>query len=137
MVAGFNDFLEGIYGSFGIEVADVERAFSVTDLALQPSGLPANVQQVCAWTWMCSEGDIHPNTDGYGVIARTFAEELGNDFRANGWIQPRGVGQTFGKQTTVRSIAIGQSRRWISHGQRDLGHAASRVVSLREVRDAP
>jgi lysophospholipase L1-like esterase len=77
MVAGFNDFLEGIYGSFAIEVADVERAFSVTDLALQPSGLPANVQQVCAWTWMCSEGDIHPNTDGYGVIARTFAEELG------------------------------------------------------------
>lgn len=73
-VVGFNDFLEGIYGSFGIEVADVESAFSVTDLALQPSRLPLNVQQVCAWTWMCSAGDIHPNTYGYGVIAQAFAE---------------------------------------------------------------
>ena len=75
-VVGFNDVLEGIYGSFGIEVADVERAFSVTDLALQPSGLPLNVQQVCVWTWMCSAGDIHPNADGYGVIAQAFAEVL-------------------------------------------------------------
>jgi lysophospholipase L1-like esterase len=75
-VVGFNDFLEGIYGSFGIEVADVESAFSVTDLALQPSGLPLNVQRVCAWSWMCSHGDIHPNTEGYGVIARAFAKQL-------------------------------------------------------------
>ena len=76
LVVAFNDLLEGIYGSFGIEVADVETAFSVTDLAFQPSGLPLNVQQVCALTWMCSVGDIHPNTDGYGVIARAFAEKL-------------------------------------------------------------
>ena len=31
---GFNDFLEGIYAAFGLEVADVESAFEVTDLTL-------------------------------------------------------------------------------------------------------
>ncbi len=76
-IVAFNDFLEGIYGAFGIAVADVEGAFSMTDLALQPSGLPLNVQQVCAWSWMCSQGDIHPNSEGHAAIARAFAEELG------------------------------------------------------------
>jgi lysophospholipase L1-like esterase len=75
-IVAFNDFLEGIYGAFGVEVADVEAAFSLTDLTLQPTGLPRNVQQACNWTWICSEGDIHPNNDGYGVIAGAFAVEL-------------------------------------------------------------
>ena len=75
-VVAFNDFLEGIYGAFGLEVADVESAFSVTDLTLQPSGLPLNVQRGCAWTWMCAEGDIHPNSDGYAVIAHAFVDVL-------------------------------------------------------------
>jgi lysophospholipase L1-like esterase len=72
----FNDFLEGIYESFGIEVADVEGAFSVSDLTIQPSGLPLNVQRGCDWTWMCAAGDIHPNTDGHASIAQAFAEVL-------------------------------------------------------------
>jgi lysophospholipase L1-like esterase len=75
-IVAFNDFLEGIYGAFGIEVADVESAFSLTDVTIQPSGLPLNVQRACEWTWMCSVSDIHPNSEGYAGIARAFAEEL-------------------------------------------------------------
>jgi len=71
----FNNFLESIYGGFGLEVADVETAFSVTDLTLV-GGTPVNVLRTCAWTWMCSVGDIHANTDGYGVMAEAFLAEL-------------------------------------------------------------
>src|SRR5262245_27525597 len=74
-VVAFNDFLEGIYAAFGMEVADVEGAFSVTDLTLV-GGTPVNVLRTCAWTWMCSVGDIHANTDGYGVMAEAFRAEL-------------------------------------------------------------
>ena len=72
---GLNDFLEGIYGAFGIEVADVESAFSVTDLTLV-DGTPVNVLRACELTWMCSAEDIHANTKGYGVIAEAFVAEL-------------------------------------------------------------
>ena len=75
-IVAFNDVLEGIYGLLGVEVADVESAFSLTDLTIQPSGLPLNVQRACEWTWMCSVGDIHANSEGYAVIARAFAAEL-------------------------------------------------------------
>ena len=75
-VVGFNDFLEGIFGAFGMPVADVESAFSVTDLSLGPDGLPLNVRQTCLWTWMCSVGDIHPNDAGHAAIAGAFLEVL-------------------------------------------------------------
>ena len=75
LTVGFNDFLEGIYAAFGLEVADAESAFEVTNLTLI-GGTPVNVLRGCAWTWMCSVGDIHPNTDGYGVLAEAFLAEL-------------------------------------------------------------
>ena len=71
-----NGFLESIYAAFGIPVADVVEAFSLTDVTIQSSGLPLNVERVCEWTWMCSENDIHANKTGYGVIARAFEEVL-------------------------------------------------------------
>jgi len=75
----FNNLLEGIYQAFGVEVADVESAFSVTDLTLV-GGTPVNVLRACAWTWACAGPpvgfDIHANKEGYGVIAETFLEEL-------------------------------------------------------------
>jgi lysophospholipase L1-like esterase len=78
-IVGFNDFLEGIYQAFGVEVVDVEQAFSVTDLTLV-AGTPVNVLRACAWTWACAGPpvgfDVHANTDGYGVIAETFLHEL-------------------------------------------------------------
>jgi lysophospholipase L1-like esterase len=75
----FNDFLEGFYAAAGIPVADVESAFSTTDLSLV-GGTPVTVLRVCAWTWICTSPplgpDIHPNTAGYGVIAQAFLEVL-------------------------------------------------------------
>jgi len=41
--------------------------------------VPVNAAKVCAWTWFCSArypGNIHPNTDGHGIIARAFADVL-------------------------------------------------------------
>jgi lysophospholipase L1-like esterase len=43
--------------------------------------VPLNVARICAWTWICAPAplgpDNHPNVDGYAVIARAFAAELG------------------------------------------------------------
>jgi lysophospholipase L1-like esterase len=78
-IVGFNNFLEGIYQAFGVEVVDVEQAFSVTDLTLV-GGTPVNVLRACAWTWACAKPpvgfDVHANTDGYGVIAEAFLADL-------------------------------------------------------------
>jgi lysophospholipase L1-like esterase len=77
---GFNDFLEGFYAAAGIPVADVETAFSSTDLSLV-GATPVTVLRVCEWTWICTSPplgpDIHPNRTGYGVIARAFLDVLG------------------------------------------------------------
>jgi lysophospholipase L1-like esterase len=74
--AGFNTFLEGIYGAFGMPVADVESAFSLTNVTIQPSGLPLDVEVACAWTWICAADDIHANNAGYAAIAQAFEEVL-------------------------------------------------------------
>ena len=75
----FNDFLELLYGLAGIPVADVESAFSLTDVTLV-GGTPLNVLRTCEWTWMCAGSphgpDIHANNEGYGEIAEAFLEEL-------------------------------------------------------------
>src|SRR5262249_49886301 len=76
MVVHVNDVLESVYSSGGNPVADVETAFSTTDFTLQPNALPLNVERVCAWTWMCSIANIHPNTAGYVVIANAFEQVL-------------------------------------------------------------
>jgi lysophospholipase L1-like esterase len=76
---GFNNFLEAIYEALGVGVADVESAFSLTDLTLI-DGTPVNVLRACEWTWACAHKpfgfDIHANSDGYGVIAEAFLNEL-------------------------------------------------------------
>ncbi len=51
----------------GGRVADVATAFATTDSSGAP--VPVNVSLVCAWTWMCSRQDIHPNDVGYAVLA--------------------------------------------------------------------
>jgi lysophospholipase L1-like esterase len=71
----FNDLLEGIYAAAGDPVADVESAFSTTDLT-PVGGVPTNVVRVCEWTWMCSLGDVHANDAGYAAIAQAFLDEL-------------------------------------------------------------
>jgi lysophospholipase L1-like esterase len=71
-IVAFNDLLEGDYAAAGDPVADVERAFSTTDTTPQPDGVPLDVERICAWTWMCLFGDLHPNATGYAVIAAAF-----------------------------------------------------------------
>jgi lysophospholipase L1-like esterase len=74
----FNALLAGVYGAFGVPVADVETAFSSADFTpVQPGGLPRNVLVLCQLTWSCTpppQGpNIHANADGYRVIAGTLA----------------------------------------------------------------
>jgi len=57
------------YAAAGIPVADVAGAFHNDDP-------PLAAQLVCAWTWFCTVGDVHPNTTGYGVIAHEFLEVI-------------------------------------------------------------
>jgi lysophospholipase L1-like esterase len=73
----FNRALEQTYRAARIPVADVSAAFHTDDFEHQLDGLPLNAALVCRWTWFCSATpDIHPNADGYRVIARAFEAEL-------------------------------------------------------------
>jgi lysophospholipase L1-like esterase len=80
-IVGFNDFLASFYAAAGDPVADVESAFSTTDVGdADGDGVPNNVERVCALTRECAspphDPDFHPNTAGYAVIARAFAAVL-------------------------------------------------------------
>lgn len=86
LLAPVNGLLRGIYEGSGDGVADIERAFSsddfVTQVTLPGAGtVPLNVARICMWTWVCAPApwgpDNHANADGYGVIARAYADALG------------------------------------------------------------
>lgn len=70
LVLAINALLGQIYGAFGIPVADVAGAFATADFSPQ-GNLPHNVKTVCQLTWNCEYDNIHPNQNGYKVIART------------------------------------------------------------------
>lgn len=76
----FNNVLEGVYAGHHIPVADVESTFQTTNPALLPpqgtSPPPANVALICAWTWMCTWGNIHANDAGAFQMAGAFLAEL-------------------------------------------------------------
>ena len=81
-ITAFNDLLASLYAAAGDSVADVQSAFSTTDVGdADGDGVPDNVDQVCTWTWRCASPphgpDIHPNNTGYSVIAHAFEEALG------------------------------------------------------------
>jgi len=84
-----NDGVLGqIYNGFGVPVADVAGSFMSDDFTtlveFPPPGsgffVPVNVALICSWTYMCVSPPVGPNihatTDGYGVIAATFASIL-------------------------------------------------------------
>jgi lysophospholipase L1-like esterase len=75
-LVAFNDVLRSDYKAANDPVADVEGAFASTDTTLQPDGLPLDVDRVCAWTWTCTAGDIHPNTQGYQAIAHAYLNAI-------------------------------------------------------------
>lgn len=70
LVAAINSLLGQVYGVLEIPVADVANAFVIYDFT--PNGnLPHNVKTVCQLTWNCEYDNIHPNKNGYKVIAQT------------------------------------------------------------------
>jgi len=64
-----------VYAQFNVPVADVAGAFWAGDLDidLNKNGKPDSLDNICAWTWMCTSFNIHPNETGYQVIADEFA----------------------------------------------------------------
>jgi lysophospholipase L1-like esterase len=68
-VAELNAGLAATYAAAGVPVADVAGAFHNDDPLL-------SAHLVCSWTWMCSLGDVHPNTAGYAAIANAFLEVI-------------------------------------------------------------
>ena len=70
LVETINSLLAQIYGALGIPVADVANAFVIYDFTPQ-GNLPHNVKTVCQLTWNCEYDNIHPNNNGYKVIAKT------------------------------------------------------------------
>ena len=80
----FNNLLEKIYRHAGARVADVASAFRIRDTTLI-GRTPRNVVLECRWTWMCagppSGPDIHPNSEGYRVIAKAFRRALARPAR--------------------------------------------------------
>jgi lysophospholipase L1-like esterase len=62
-----NESLVDTYTAADMPVADVAGVF-------ENNNLPAAAEHVCAWTWFCTLGDLHPNTAGYGVIAQAFEQ---------------------------------------------------------------
>lgn len=57
-------------------VAEVAARFDTTDFgSASTSGrpaLPENVARVCAWTWMCSAKNLHPDNLGHAQLAAAF-----------------------------------------------------------------
>jgi lysophospholipase L1-like esterase len=82
-----NDGLVSTYENEGAIVADVAgpaffNTADFTDLVVTKEWgkVPVNVANDCTWTWFCAKSphgpDIHPNTEGYGVIAAAFEAVL-------------------------------------------------------------
>ncbi|WP_326568510.1 SGNH/GDSL hydrolase family protein [Amycolatopsis rhabdoformis] len=67
-----NAVLGGVYTQARVPVADVETAFHTTDFS--GAEVPVNVAAICSLTFMCAPApvgpNIHPNTAGYGVLAK-------------------------------------------------------------------
>ena len=61
------------YKSVDVRVAQVGAAFDIgvtTPAHLAGWGtVPLDVKRICTLTWVCTDGNIHPNTQGYRKIA--------------------------------------------------------------------
>ncbi len=69
ITGSMNPTLRASFAQHGWLIADVGRAFG------EHGPLPADapvVRRVCRLTWACENGDIHPNDQGYAVIADLF-----------------------------------------------------------------
>jgi lysophospholipase L1-like esterase len=69
------------YAEHGFKVADVQTAFHTADFGHKRivAGfglLPRNVADICQFTSMCTQNNIHPTPQGYRIIANAFAARL-------------------------------------------------------------
>lgn len=79
-----NDILVADYASAHIPYANGAAAFKSSDTSRVALGnvgtIPANVQAICMYTWMCVGSpfgpDDHPNNAGYWLIARALVAAL-------------------------------------------------------------
>ena len=74
--AAGNATIAAVYAAAGAQVADVQGAFDSANYAMTGSYngqvVPQNVSNICAWTRMCTNSDIHANDIGHQLIASTF-----------------------------------------------------------------
>lgn len=75
-----NVTVRGAARDAGVRVAYVSAPFDdgwVRRVDLPGHGkVPVRVARICTWTWMCSRSDIHPNDEGYRVIAGAVLSSL-------------------------------------------------------------
>ncbi len=69
--AALNDAIEAAAATVGARVADISTRFH--SQAHSPS---CSARHICAWTWMCTQNDIHANTTGYDVMGSVIAATL-------------------------------------------------------------
>ncbi|HZY76498.1 MAG TPA: SGNH/GDSL hydrolase family protein [Jatrophihabitantaceae bacterium] len=77
LLVAINTVEQTLYGLYGFKVANVFTAYKTANFSKTPQGTPINVQTICTLTYMCSVQNIHPNAQGYQVIANAFAAKLG------------------------------------------------------------
>jgi lysophospholipase L1-like esterase len=87
VASALRSVLTGVFHAAGARIADVYSSFETPDMTDQimlpgVGAVPEDVGLICEWTWFCTQPpqgpNIHPNTAGYGVIARTFLAALGH-----------------------------------------------------------
>jgi lysophospholipase L1-like esterase len=66
---GLNEILDTSYAAAASPVADVAGAF-------ENGVFPESADNACAWTWFCTVGDFHLNTEGYGVVAYEYLASI-------------------------------------------------------------
>jgi lysophospholipase L1-like esterase len=75
-LTSFNTLLTTTFQAAGAQVAPVAVAFDSSNFALTGTynsvTVPQNVANVCAWTRMCTNADIHANATGHQLIATQF-----------------------------------------------------------------
>jgi lysophospholipase L1-like esterase len=81
IVSVFNSLEKSVYRAAGFRMADSDAVWHTDDLStmvpLSPYGtVPLNVAEICTFTYMCSQGNIHPNRAGYALIAEAFLKAL-------------------------------------------------------------
>jgi len=76
----FNSVLDSVYDAFEIPVANVAGAFQINNFTPVPGqNVPLNVALTRKWTFVgygITVANVHPNNDGYAVIAAAFEAKL-------------------------------------------------------------